>query len=132
MLNVMIVDDSLIIRVKLKRLFKELNHNIIAEAKTGREAVDVYEKHMPDVVTMDITMPDMNGINAVKLIKQKFPDAKIIMVTSHGQENLVREALVSGAKGYILKPILKSKLKASISKIFHGLEDIDDEELLYE
>ena len=119
----MIVDDSLVIRVRLKKIFKELNHNVIAEAKTGKEAIEIYSKKIPDIVTMDITMPDMDGITAVKYIKNKYPDAKIIMVTSHGQENMVRDALISGARGYILKPIQKVKLKESLNKIFHGLED---------
>lgn len=122
----MIVDDSLVIRVRLKKIFKELNHNVVAEAKTGQEAIDIYEKVLPDIVTMDITMPDMDGITAVKHIKSKYPDANIIMVTSHGQETLVREALISGAKGYILKPIQKLKLSESLHKIFRGLECIDE------
>ena len=131
MLNVMIVDDSLIMRKKLKQFLKELGHNIVIEAKTGAEAIEFYEKYMPDLVTMDITMPDMDGITAVKQIKQNYPDTKIIMATSHGQEKMVREALISGAKGYILKPISKDKLKNSIHRIFYKVEDlIDDEDLL--
>jgi len=73
---------------------------------------------MPDLVTMDITMPDMDGITAVKKIKKEYPDANIIMITSHGQEEMVRQAIISGARGYILKPILVDKVEESIDKIF--------------
>ncbi len=130
MLNVMVVDDSLIMRKKLKQFFTELGHNVVIEAKTGEEAITFYEEFMPDLVTMDITMPDMDGITAVKQIKKSYPDTKIIMATSHGQEKMVKEALLSGAKGYILKPISKDKLKSSINKIFNKIEDFIDEDFL--
>ena len=117
-LNVMIVDDSLIIRRNLKKIILELGHNVVFETNSGRGAVDNYGLHMPDLVTMDITMPDMDGIQAVKKIKQEFPDANIVMVTSHGQEEMVRNAIISGARGYILKPIVIKKVEESIDKIF--------------
>ena len=72
----------------------------------------------PDLVTMDITMPIMGGIESLKAIKKNHKDAKIIMVTSHGEQKLVMEALSKGAKGYILKPINNEKIKEAIDKIF--------------
>ena len=121
MLNVLVVDDSLIIRKTLTTALENLNHTVVAQAKSGKEAIELYEKYMPDLITMDITMPVMSGIEALKEIKQRYKDAKIIMITSHGEEHLVMDAIFSGAKGYILKPITTEKLSASINKVFPEL-----------
>ena len=118
MLNIMIVDDSTIIRKTLQMKLEELGFNVIAQAKSGKEAVEMYKDTLPDLVTMDITMPIMNGIEALKLIKKSYKDAKVIMVTSHGEEKLVMDAIVSGAKGYILKPITEDKLLNAILKVY--------------
>lgn len=118
MLNILVVDDSLIIRKTLSTLLEKMGHKVVGKAKTGQEAIYLYGQTMPDLVTMDITMPVMSGIEALKEIKIKYPDAKIIMVTSHGEEKLVMEAITSGAKGYVLKPLDEDKLNESISKIF--------------
>lgn len=118
LLNVMIVDDSLLAARKLDALFNDLGHRVIANAHTGEEAISAYRVHNPDLVTMDITMPGMTGIEATKLILKDFPDAIIIMVTSHGQEGMVREALKAGAKGYVLKPVKPEKLTEAIKRAF--------------
>jgi two-component system chemotaxis response regulator CheY len=85
--------------------------------------VQMYKNHKPDFATMDITMPSENGINdgidAVKAIKSEFPEAKIVMITSHGEENKVLDAIQNGASNYILKPIKIEKLKEVIDKIIH-------------
>ncbi len=129
-LDILIVDDSLIMRTNLVRSLEGIGHKVIAQAVNGQEGIDAYDKHLPDLVTMDITMPDMDGIEAVEKIKELHPDSKIIMVTSHGQEAMVMGALKAGAKGYILKPISPEKLKESIGKIFPELESITNDELL--
>ena len=118
MLNIMIVDDSTIIRKTLQIKLEELGFNVVAQAKSGKEAIKMYTETLPDLVTMDITMPIMNGIEALKLIKKSYKDAKIIMVTSHGEEKLVMDAIVNGAKGYILKPITEDKLINAISRVY--------------
>ena len=118
MLNVMIVDDSLVIRRTLAGKLKSMGHQVVAEAKSGKEAIELYSEHIPDLVTMDITMPGISGVEALKEIKKNFEDAKIIMVTSHGEEKLVMEAITSGAKGYVLKPINQAKLTEAINKLF--------------
>jgi len=114
-LNILVVDDALIIRRSLKKMLEQLGHNVVAESKDGIESILDYVKYKPDLVTMDITMPNMNGIEAVGEIKKIDPDAKIIMVTSHGQEEMVIGAIKAGAKGYLLKPI-------TIPKIIHELQ----------
>jgi len=117
MLNVLVVDDSIMIRRIISKKLEEMGHKVVAQAKSGQEAILMYRKHLPDLVTMDITMPVMNGVEALSKIKSYFKDANIIMVTSHGEEELVMEAISKGAKGYILKPINSQKLEAAILKI---------------
>ena len=119
MLNVLVVDDSLAIRIKMKSFLMELGHSVIDEAKDGNEAIELYKKLNPDLITMDISMPGMNGVDALKEI-MKLSDfaANVIMITANGQDGIVKEALLSGAKGYILKPISEEKLQDSIGKIF--------------
>ena len=118
MLNIMVVDDSSMIRKVFISLLEKLGQNVVAQASSGKEAISLYEEHMPDLVTMDITMPIMNGIEALKKIKAKYKDAKIIMVTSHGEEKQVMEAITNGAKGYVLKPITEDKIRDAILKLF--------------
>ena len=131
-LNVLIVDDSLIMRKNLSRNLEILGHHIVAEAKDGQESIDLYKLHQPDLVTMDITMPGMDGITALEKIIQIDSASNIIMVTSHGQESMVMKALKAGSKGYILKPVTPDKLRESIGRIFSELADDHEEELLDE
>jgi len=132
MLNVLIVDDSLIIRKKLTKLIEKLGHTVIYGAKNGQEAIDTYAtKNEIDLITMDITMPDMDGITAVKHIIKADNEAKIIMITSHGQEDMVIKSIQAGAMGYMLKPITEEKLVTSIGEVFpeYAIED-EDEDIL--
>eukprot|EP01155_Anaeramoeba_flamelloides_P002720 Anaeramoba_flamelloidesa1059333_16.p3 GENE.a1059333_16~~a1059333_16.p3 ORF type:complete len:139 (-),score=6.99 a1059333_16:490-906(-) len=118
MLKVLIVDDSLIIRKKITKLLEKLGHEVVYGAKNGQEAIDAYNSKKPDLVTMDITMPDMDGITAVGHIVKDNHDAKIIMVTSHGQEDMVIKSIQAGAVGYMLKPITEDKLVAAIGEVY--------------
>jgi two-component system, chemotaxis family, chemotaxis protein CheY len=116
-LDILVVDDSPIIVKKLSVLLHTLGYRVIQTATNGKEAVAAYQQSKPDVVTMDITMPEMDGIEATQTIMSQFPDAKIVMITSHGQEMMVLDALKSGAKGYILKPFQQQKVYETIQKI---------------
>lgn len=116
-LSIMIVDDSTLTMKQLNQFLRELGHRIVFTAQTGKEALDNYSIYNPDLVTMDITMPDMDGITATTKILEKFPEARIIMVTSHRQEQSVLEAIKAGAKGYIIKPFQKDKLRETIEKV---------------
>lgn len=129
MLKVLIVDDSLIIRKKVSKILENLGHEVLFDATNGQEAIDAYVKYKPDLVTMDITMPDMDGITAVKHIIKDDKDAKIIMVTSHGQEDMVIKSIQAGAVGYILKPISDEKLAQVIGEVFveYATETDEDE-----
>lgn len=117
-LNILIVDDSKTIRKIMKTQFEELGHQVIAEAGNGNEAIELFFKHSPDLITMDIQMPDMNGLEAITKIKKVNKKAKVIMITAHGQKDLVTGTIAKGANDYILKPITKDKLETSIKKIF--------------
>ena len=110
-LNVLIVDDSLLAAQVMTNALHDLGHNVVKVAKSGSEAVVAYKNHNPDVVTMDVTMPDMDGIAATQKIVKEFPDARVIMVTSHTQHSTVVDALKAGAKGYIVKPFHTDKLR---------------------
>ncbi len=116
-LNVLIVDDSLITVKKLRLLVEQLGHRVVGTAGSGSAALSAYREFTPDLVTMDITMPGMDGVEATRQILVDFPQAKVIMVTSHGQEKMVIDALDAGAKGYVLKPIRPEKLADMISKV---------------
>ncbi len=113
-LQILVVDDSLITIKRLSSMLLALGHQVVGTAGTGIEALAAYEACRPDLVTMDITMPDMDGIEATRLIRERHPDALVIMVTSHGQEKMVLDALKAGAKGYVLKPFRQDKLQEVI------------------
>lgn len=121
-LNVMVVDDSGITVKKMTKMLEELGHAVVQVAKTGKEAVEAYQRVCPDLVTMDITMPDMNGIEATRAIRAKDQDALIIMVTSHGQEQMVMDAIEAGALGYVIKPFKKEKITETIEKIMERVK----------
>ncbi|HXP96109.1 MAG TPA: response regulator [Telmatospirillum sp.] len=117
-LKVMVIDDSLVAARKLETILADMGHQVVKTVASGAAALEAYRQCTPDLVTMDITMPDMDGIQATRGIVSAFPDARIIMVTSHGQEGMVREALKAGAKGYVLKPVKVEKLLAMIKMVF--------------
>jgi len=117
MANILIVDDSVIMRRNLKSMLVQAGHTIVAEATDGLEAYREYGRHLPDLVTMDITMPVMNGIDAVKKIIATYPDANIIMISALDQRNMIFEAIQNGAKHYILKPITVEKILETVNAV---------------
>lgn len=121
MANVIVVDDAKVMRISIIKQLEKLGHTIVAEASNGYEAIEMYKEHNPDFVTMDISMPNVNGIangiDALVKIKEFDSNATVIMVTSHGEEKLVIEAISKGSKGYILKPITQDKLSNILKKI---------------
>lgn len=116
-LRIMVVDDSSLTVKKLVKLVEELGHQVVHMAGTGQQAVEAYAAVAPDLVTMDITMPDMDGIEATRRILETAPGALVIIVTSHGQEQMVMDAIEAGAKGYILKPVKKEKLAETLESV---------------
>lgn len=117
MKSVLIVDDAAFMKLTIIKMLKESNYNIIAEAADGLEAVKLYKKLNPDIVTMDITMPNMNGIEALKEIIQYNSNAKVIMISALGQEPYIKEAVINGALSFLVKPFQKEKLIEALEKI---------------
>ncbi|ESU33180.1 chemotaxis protein CheY [Bacillus sp. 17376] len=117
MARILIVDDAKFMRITLTNILKKANHEIVGEAENGREAVELYRELKPDLVTMDITMPEMSGLDAVKEIKKDFNDAKIIMCSAMGQQKMVVDAIEAGAKDFIVKPFDDSQVVDSVSRV---------------
>ncbi|MGM0418142.1 MAG: response regulator [Thermodesulfobacteriota bacterium] len=115
--SVMVVDDSAISLRNLSNILEELDFNVAGACFDGQQACDNYSDLKPDLVTMDITMPVMDGIEATKKIVESHPEAVIIMVTSHAQKQTVIDAVRVGARGYIIKPFNKEKVAESITKV---------------
>ena len=115
--KVMLVDDTKFMRMMLSNILKPKGYEIVAEAGDGLEAIDLYKKHKPDIVTMDIVMPHMDGIEAVRNITTADSNAKVIMVTAVGQESKVKEAIEAGAKGYIVKPFQAPQVLEEVEKV---------------
>jgi two-component system chemotaxis response regulator CheY len=104
MKRVLIVDDAAFMRLSLRSIVEKCEFEVVGEADTGIKAVQLYKQLKPDFVTMDLTMPELGGVEAIKLIKQIDKDAKIIVISSMGHEILVKEAIVAGAVSFIVKP----------------------------
>jgi two-component system chemotaxis response regulator CheY len=115
--KILIVDDAAIMRLMLKHLFENNDFEVVAEAQNGLEAVQLYAEHKPDLVTMDITMPDMDGITAVKEILKTDPNAKIIMCSAMGQVNKVKAAVLAGAKSFLVKPLQPERVLETVKKV---------------
>ncbi len=116
MARILIVDDALLMRTIVKKELLPDGHEIVGEAKNGREAVEQYQKVKPDIVTMDITMEEKNGIDAAEEILSKDPDARIVMVTALGQEHLLSRAIRMGVKDFVVKPFDGDRIRAAITK----------------
>jgi two-component system chemotaxis response regulator CheY len=120
--TVLVVDDALFMRVAIGNMLKEWGFDIVGEAENGKEAVALYEQLQPDLVTMDVTMPIMTGIEAVKRIVKKHSDAKIIMITALGKQQKIKAAIESGAKDFIVKPFNPEQLKAAAFNVLNLAE----------
>lgn len=116
-MKVLITDDAAFMRKVLKDILIEGGHEVIGEAENGKVALEKYIDLKPDVVTMDITMPDMNGLEATKAIKKYDSEANVIMCSAMGQQALVIEAIQSGAKDFIVKPFSRERVLEALNKL---------------
>ena len=116
MAKILIVDDAEFLRVRISKMLSGDGHEIV-EAENGARAVEQYKLIHPDMVLMDITMPEMDGLSALKAIRSFDPKAKVIMLTALGQESVVLEAIKSGARDFIVKPFERDRVINAISKI---------------
>lgn len=119
MVRVMVVDDTAFMRMMMKTILEDLGFEVIAEARNGKEAVDEYTRVKPDLVTMDITMPEMDGVEALRKIKAIDPLAKVIMCSAMGQRDMVLDAITSGAKDFVVKPFQRDRIQEAVSKVLN-------------
>jgi len=114
--KILVVDDTMFMRMMLKEILSKEGHEVIGEAGNGMEAVDKYKQLRPDLVTMDITMPEMEGIEALKIIRGQFPLAKVIMCSAMGQQQKVVEAIQCGARDFIVKPFQAERVIEAVNR----------------
>lgn len=114
--NILVCDDSSFMRMMLKKILVENGYNIVGEAANGKEAVKEYTRLNPDLVTLDITMPELDGIGALKEIRKNDKDARVIMCSAMGQQAMIVESISSGAKDFIVKPFDTNRVLEAIGK----------------
>ena len=115
--SILICDDAAFMRMMLKDILVKEGYNVVGEAVNGADGVEKYNSLKPDLVTMDITMPEMDGIAALKAIKQSDPAAKVIMCSAMGQQAMVIESIQAGARDFIVKPFQKDRVVEAIKKV---------------
>ena len=116
MAKILVVDDAEFLRVRISKMLSGDGHEIL-QAENGLKAVAVYKANKPDLVLMDITMPEMDGLTALKEIRAYDPKAKVVMLTALGQESVVLEAIKSGARDFVVKPFERERVLGAIAKI---------------
>ena len=117
MAGVLIVDDAAFMRLTIKQMLEAHGHSMVGEAADGLEAVKKFTELKPDAVMLDITMPEMNGIEALRQIKEIDPGAKIIICSAMGQQAMVAQAIQYGAKDFIVKPFEEGRLIAALERV---------------
>lgn len=122
MAKVLVVDDAKFLRVMLGSILESDAYEVVGEAENGKEAIELYQKHKPDIVTMDITMPVMNGIEAIKELKKIDEQVKVIVCSAVGQKHVVVEAIEAGAKDFIVKPFNESKVLETVNRVLNRVE----------
>lgn len=128
MKKVMIVDDSMIIRQRLKKLFENKGFEVVAEVESGEKAIRRFRECKPDIITMDIALPGMSGIDAVKKLTDMDPDTKIIMLTGMGERTNVLKAIKLGAVHFIVKPFQESKVIEVVNEVLGINPDEENEQ----
>ena len=115
--NILICDDAAFMRMMIKDILSKNGYNVAGEAENGAKAVEKYAELKPDLVLMDITMPEMDGIQALKKIKESDPSALVIMCSAMGQQAMVIEAIQAGAKDFIVKPFQAERVLEAVKKV---------------
>jgi two-component system chemotaxis response regulator CheY len=115
--TVLVCDDAIFMRTMITDILTQAGYEVVGEAESGSQAVDKYRQLKPDLVTMDIVMPDMGGIEAVRAICKEYPEAKILMCSAMGQQALVVEAIQAGAKDFVVKPFQPSRVLEAVQRM---------------
>ena len=121
--KILLADDSAYMRSILKDLLLRNGYDVIGEAENGREVIELYGKLKPDVIAMDIMMPEMSGTQALKELKERYPEARVVMSASMGQQNLVVEAIRAGAAEFFIKPVQAERVVEAIDKALQRRTD---------
>ncbi len=116
MARILVVDDAEFLRVRISKMLSSEGHEII-EAENGIKAVETYKSARPDIVLMDITMPEMDGLAALREIRSFDSSAKVVMLTALGQESVVLEAIKAGARDFVVKPFEKDRVLSAVAKL---------------
>lgn len=114
-MKILVVDDAAFMRMRLQKILTAAGHDVI-QAENAAAALTIYQEQNPDLVTMDITMPSISGIEAVSLIRKVDPDAKIIVISAMGQKSMVGDAIKAGARDFIIKPFEPERILAAVSR----------------
>ena len=122
--RVLVVDDAIFMRKMISDILEGNGMEIVGEADTGALAVEKYKELKPDLVTMDIIMPEMNGIDAVRQIMSNDSQARIVMCSALGQQALVQDAMAAGAKDFLIKPFNPSRVIEVVSKILNQVQNV--------
>jgi two-component system chemotaxis response regulator CheY len=117
MANILIVDDAAFMRMMIKDILMKNGYSVVGEAENGVKAIEKYKELEPDLVIMDITMPEMDGIQAVKQIRSISSEAKIIMCSAMGQQAMVIESIQAGARDFIVKPFQAERVVEAVKKV---------------
>jgi len=115
--RVLVCDDAIFMRTMISDILSGAGYEVVGEAETGVQAIERYKALTPDLVTMDIVMPDMGGIEAVREIVKGYPDAKILMCSAMGQQALVVEAIQAGAKDFVVKPFQPARVLEAVQRV---------------
>jgi two-component system, chemotaxis family, chemotaxis protein CheY len=117
-LTFVIVDDALFIRTVLRKMIEEVEgYAVVGEGSNGYDAIEQVKRYKPDIITLDITMPEMNGVQAIADIMRESPETRIIMISAMGQQGMVMDAIIQGAKDFVVKPFEKSRVLQAIRNV---------------
>jgi two-component system chemotaxis response regulator CheY len=115
--KILLVDDAAFMRMMIKDILVKNGMTVCGEAQDGNDAIEKYKELQPDLVIMDITMPNLDGLDALKAIKKDYPEAKVVMCSAMGQESYVVDAIKSGASDFIVKPFQADRIVSTVQKV---------------
>ncbi len=118
--RIVIVDDAVFMRERIREILESAGHQVVAEGQNGREAVELYENEGPDLMTLDLVMPEVGGIDALREIRIRHPDARVIVCSSLSDQDAIIQAVGLGARDYVLKPIDPERLLEAVAKALKG------------
>ena len=125
MARILVVDDSLYMRTMLRHILTDAGHEVVGEAADAQKAIDMARQLLPDLITLDVILPDNTGIEVLKQIKKERPDSKIVLVSAVGQDMIIDEAKSSGAEDYIIKPFSQDKVVSTVTKVISNKTTVE-------